>query len=332
MVKMKLSDIGERKIIEIFAEEFKKNRCENVVVGIGDDATVLSWDDENYLVISNDMISKESHIPREMSPRQTGKYVVNINLSDIASMGAKPLSLVFSFGLPPDLDENFVVELSEGINEACKEHKTCILGGDTKEHSEIVISGTAFGIVEKDRLLTRSGAQIGDLICVTGSIGMAATGFYALINNLNLKKNVRERAIKAALEPKARMREGFILGKYANACMDISDGLAYSLYEISRMSNVGTMIYEDKMPVDEDVKTISKLAGVDIDEVVFHKGGDYELLFTISPEKYNSLVEEIETKVGIIGEVTKEGLKILNSRNEIVDLEPRGYESFVTKF
>ncbi|MFQ5887928.1 MAG: thiamine-phosphate kinase [Candidatus Hydrothermarchaeales archaeon] len=332
---MKLSDIGERKLIEIFAKEFRKNRCENVVVGIGDDATVLSWDDENYLVISNDMISKGSHIPKEMSPRQTGKYVVNINLSDIASMGAKPLSLVFSFGLPPDLDEDFVVELSEGINEACKEHETCILGGDTKEHSEIMISGTAFGIVGRDRLLTRSGAQIGDLVCVTGSIGLAAAGFYALVNDLNLEKNVRERAIKAALEPKARIREGIILGRYANACIDISDGLAYSLYEISRMSNVGTMIHEDKVPVDEDVKTISRLLEIKTDEVIFHKGGDYELLFTISPEKYNRLVEkmdEIGTTVSQIGEVTKEGLKLLNSRKEIIDLEPRGYESFVTNF
>ncbi len=332
---MKLSDIGERKLIEIFAEEFRKNRCENVVVGIGDDATVLGWDDENYLVISNDMISKESHIPGEMSPRQIGRYVVNITLSDIASMGAAPLSLVFSFGLPPDLDENFIVELSKGINQACKEHKTCILGGDTKEHGEIVISGTAFGVVARDRLLTRSGAQVGDLVCVTGSIGLAAAGFYALVNDLDLDKNLRERAIKAALEPKARIKEGVVLGRYANACMDISDGLAYSLYEISRMSDVGIMIHEDKIPIDEGVRTISKLAGVDFDEVVFHKGGDYELLFTVSPEKHNSLIDEIGeigTRISEIGEVTKEGLKIINSRNKIVDLEPRGYESFTSKF
>ena len=331
---MKLSEIGERKLIEIFKKEFQKNRCENIIVGIGDDATVLKWDKENYLVISSDMISKESHIPQEMTPYQIGKYVVNINLSDIASMGAKPLSLVFSFGLPPSLDENFIKELSKGINHASKEHQTCILGGDTKEHKEIVISGTAFGIVPQNNLLTRSGAKIGDMICVTGKIGQAAAGFYVLTHNIELEKKTKKRTIKAALEPQARVKEGTIIGRHANSCIDISDGLAYSLYEITKMSNVGATIHQDKIPTDPEIQTIAKKAKINKNEIILHKGGDYELLFTIPPEKYHQLKEEIKetkTKITEIGEITKQDLKITTPDGKTTELEPRGYESFITK-
>ena len=172
---MNLKELGERKIIEIFARNFRA--CDNEVVGIGDDAAVFEIDSDNYLVASTDVIIQSTHIPREMTPEQIGKYAVNVNLSDIASMGAKPLGLLLSFGLPETLDENFIEELSKGVNSACHDHGTCVLGGDTKRHSEIVISGTALGKVNKGLVLTRAGAKEGDIIGITGRIGSAAAGF-----------------------------------------------------------------------------------------------------------------------------------------------------------
>ncbi|MFQ6136852.1 MAG: hypothetical protein ACE5PM_06700, partial [Candidatus Hydrothermarchaeales archaeon] len=106
-------------------------------------------------------------------------------------------------------------------------------------------------------------------------------------------------------------------------------------YEISKMSDVGALIQESKIPVEEEVKMVSKLANIDLREIVIHKGGDYELLFTLPLEKYTEMEEKIGrigTKITVIGEVTKGGLKVLSSSNETIDLEPRGYESFVTEF
>lgn len=322
---MNLSQLGERKIIKIFEREFKA-RCKNAVVGIGDDACVIKFGGK-LLAVSTDAIYQKTHIPREMTPRQIGKFAVNVNLSDIAAMGAAPLGLVFSFGIPSSLDENFVGELSKGINEACREHKTCVLGGDTKEHSEIVITGTAFGSVE-NKILTRSAAKAGDLICVTGRIGSAAAGFYCLTKNLDVKAS---RLIKAALEPKARVREGILLGRYANACIDISDGLAFSLHEIAKASGVGFLVYEEKIPVDKNVRKVAELSGISLREIMFHKGGDYELLFTISPKKFEEM-KKIRSDVAVIGEIKKRGKNILNASGGVEELESRGYEAFVTKF
>ncbi len=317
---MKLKELGERKIIEIFAKNF--DRCENAAVGIGDDAAVFRFDSGNYLVVSTDIITQKTHIPREMTPLQIGRYAVNVNLSDIACMGAEPLGLVFSFGLPGDIDEKFIEELSSGINDACTEHGTRVLGGDTKEHSEIVIAGTALGKVKEDRFLTRAGAKAGDIIGVTGKIGSAAAGFYCLTKEIG----DTDKFIKAALEPKARVKEGAVLSKYASACMDVSDGLAFSLHEIARESNKGFRIYEERIPADEGLDRVSELSGVPVGEMLFHKGGDFELLFTAAKDRFEALEREIN--ITAIGEVTERGAIIQKDGKES-ELEPRGYDSFL---
>jgi thiamine-monophosphate kinase len=318
---MNLKELGERKIIEIFAKNF--DRCETEVVGIGDDAAVFAIDNESYLVISTDIITQKRHMPREMTPRQIGRYAVNVNLSDIASMGAKPLGILFSFGLPGDLDDGFVEEISKGINSACKEHGTCVLGGDTKEHAEIVIAGTALGKVKKDRVLTRAGARAGDIIGVTGNIGSAAAGFYCLINNTDDS----DKFIKAALEPTARVKEGEILSKYASACMDISDGLAFSLHEIAKASKNGFRIFHEKIPIEDGLKRVSELSGVPAKDIIFHKGGDFELLFTASKDNFEVLEKEIN--ITAIGEVTGKR-EVMQKDGKEIELEPRGYDSFLT--
>jgi thiamine-monophosphate kinase len=314
---MKLSELGEREIIKILRRNFEE--CDRMLVSIGDDASVYDLDGENCLVVSMDVISQKEHIPVEMTPRQIGMYVVNVNLSDLASMGAQPIGIVTSLGLPGDLEDIFIKELSSGINEACSKHGICVLGGDTKEMREISIACTALGMAKKGKFLTRSGARVGDLICVTGKIGSAAAGFYCLIENLK-----EERFIKAALEPKARIREGLLLAGYANSCMDISDGLAFSLHEISRASKVGFKVYEEKIPIDPRILDVAEKAGVSSRELIFHKGGDYELLFTIPPEK----LKEIKLNVNIIGEVIPAGAIIVNPEGMEETLSDRGYESF----
>jgi thiamine-monophosphate kinase len=327
---MKLEDLGERRIIEIFEEAF--GACEDAVLGIGDDAAAFPLGDR-LLVVSTDMVAEGTHIPQEMTPEQIGRYAVAVNLSDIAAMGARPVGMVFAFGLPGKLDEGFVRDLSEGIKKECQDHGLCVLGGDTKESDKIVITGTALGEVERDRLLTRAGARVGDLLCVTGRIGSATAGFYCLTKGVG-EQEQRKKFIRAALEPKARVKEGIILSEFATSCMDISDGLAFSLGEMARKSGRGFLVREEAVPVEEGVAEIADLAGVPLRELVFHKGGDFELLFTLGEgdlEEVMSRMESLGTPMTVIGEVTERGLSILESSGETEEMDTRGYEAFLTK-
>ncbi len=318
---MKLSELGEKRIVEKILESIEK--CEGVVE-IGDDAFAVEFG-EFCLVGSIDMVTQSRHIPKEMTPRQIGKYAVNAGLSDIASMGAIPLGILVSLALPREREEDFLLGVVEGISEACRDHGTCVLGGDTKDHVEITLTVCSLGKVGKSNLLTRGNAEVGDLICVTGKLGSAPAGFVCLTRNLDFPKFVA-----AALEPKARVKEGVILGKYANSCMDISDGLAYSLHEIADRSGKGFIVYEEKIPVDGDIYKVAEKAKVDAREMIFYSGGDYELLFTISEEKFDFLKKKI--KCWVIGEVVERERKLISIDGEEIELEKRGDEAFQSKW
>jgi thiamine-monophosphate kinase len=320
---MRLDDLGERRIIQIFLENI--TRAGDTVVGIGDDACAVKFGDE-YLVVSTDLLSRRSHFPREMTPEQIGAYVINANLSDIASMGAMPIGLLVSMGLPGDLNEDFVRGIARGMDRECRRHDALILGGDTKELEELVIVGTALGRAKRSQILTRGGARRGDLICVTGELGKAAAGFHCLTHGLGI-----ERLIKSALEPRARVKEGRVISKYASACIDISDGLAYSLHEIARWSKVGFEVREGDIPVGEELPKVAEAVGTPVREMVFFKGGDYELLFTIPPGKYNDVDRELRNiggSVTVIGEITGKGEKLVTRGGVLGNLEGRGYEAF----
>jgi thiamine-monophosphate kinase len=324
---MKLSTLGERKIIELFAKHFDKRVCSNVALAIGDDCAVLKLGDDRCLLVSTDTVLEATHIPKEMTPEQIGKYAVNVVLSDIAAMGGSPLGLVFSITLPPDLDEEFIHKLGYGLESAAKEHNTCIVGGDTQKAEEIAITGTGLGTVSEKKVLLRSGAKVGDSICVTGNIGSAAAGFYCLTRDLACP----ERFIKKALEPKARLEAGGTIAGLASSCIDISDGLALSIHEITSQSKVGSLIYEDGIPIDKGLMGVEKMSGVSAREMVFYKGGDFELLFTIDKENYKEVEEQLKklsTKVAKIGEITVKGNKVIDKAGETRELEMRGWDAF----
>jgi thiamine-monophosphate kinase len=181
--------------------------------------------------------------------------------------------------------------------------------------------------VKEERLLLRSGATMGDLICTTGELGTAAAGFYCLINKIEDHPNF----VKRALEPRARLREGKILSEYASSCMDISDGLAFSIHEITRQSKAGSKIFEKKIPLNQGMKEVGERSGVSTRELVLYKGGDYELLFTVAPEKFEKLqdlLKEIGSEATVIGEITKSGNIIVDKSGGERALENRGWEAF----
>ncbi|RMF91475.1 MAG: thiamine-phosphate kinase [Methanobacteriota archaeon] len=324
---MKLGDLGEEGLIKLLSSIFRSDRCSGVAVSIGDDSAVLKMPGGGFLLVSTDTVLEKTHIPLEMTPEQIGAYAVNVALSDIAAMGGTPWGLVFSTVLPGSLDVDFAERIARGMEAAAGEHGTCIVGGDTQAGEDLTITGTAFGTAAEDGLMLRSGASPGDLICVTGELGSAAAGFYSLISGLTGHGHF----IQRALEPKARLREGAAAARYASACMDISDGLALSLHEIGSKSGVGTMVHEDKIPVHRGLEAVAGEVGVSVRELVFYKGGDFELLLTVPSERLSALEKGFEKEglnIFVIGEVTKHGHLLQTKDGETMAIEERGWQAF----
>ncbi|MDL5502712.1 MAG: thiamine-phosphate kinase, partial [Candidatus Methanoperedens sp.] len=148
-------------------------------------------------------------------------------------------------------------------------------------HEELTITGTALGLVNKDLLIKRSGANPGDIVCVTGNPGTAGAALIVLKKNIYAGQDI----LKALFEPIPRINEGMALARThaVTSMMDISDGLALSLHDLAKASRVGFKIYEDKLPVLTDVKKL--LEGDELFEAIVFTGGDFELLFTVAPDK-----------------------------------------------
>ena len=320
----KLSDLGERKAIKLIENVVSKG---DVAVGIGDDCAAIEMGD-SYLLVTTDMISQKTHIPKDMTPFQIGWFAIAINLSDIAAKGGKPLGLVLSLGLPKNTSEDFLRELMKGADSCAKQFDISIVGGDTKENPEITICGTAFGIVKKDEFMPRKGAKPGDIVAVTGTLGKAGAGYCAVKNNLHEKA-----ILKGLVEPWPRIKEGRILAqeKIVTSCMDISDGLSSSLYQLQEINNVGFEIDQEKIPMSIELLHFQKYKKTDVHRYALHFGGDHELLITIPPDKFDKAVKSVKkigTALTAIGKVTKEREIKLVIKNKKEILKNLGYEHF----
>ncbi len=322
---MKLNELGERKAVELI----RKVLCDTDIdiTNRTDDCAVLDFGDQ-YLLVTTDMISKGTHIPEKASPWQIGWHAAAVNLSDIAAMGGKPIGLVAALGLPRDCDTEFLEKMMGGMRACIEPFGISILGGDTKEGNTITLSCCAFGTVAKPEIMLRKGAKPGDIVAVTGELGRAGAAYHALKNNIG-----EEKAMKNLLEIRPRVKEGIALSKTGviTSCMDISDGLASSIYQMSQLNEVGYEIDLEKIPISEDAEAISQKLDIPVEELALYFGGDYELLITIGEdgiERAQKALSEIGTKLTPIGEVGE------NEKNTIIKdgvstiLEDRGYEHF----
>jgi thiamine-monophosphate kinase len=314
-----LADLGEKAAISLLLEGAKTTAA----VGPGDDAAAVDLGSQ-YLVISTDTVSRASHLPKGMTEWQVGWFAAAVNFSDIAAMGARPVGLVMAYVLPRDMPFEDLRRISQGVRDCCAFVGADLLGGDTKEGDSMVIAGTAIGLVDKDKLLLRRGAREGDLLAVTGPMGSAASGYTALSRGV-----FAPRSVKALLEPQPRTKEGMILSSSGKvtSCMDITDGLAYSIGELSRQGGVGFEVRWCSIPLGEDVEKVAAKSGVPVEDLVMHFGGDYELLFTVSPDAYDELNEKLGGRLHVIGRATGRD-NVLIRDGKVVQLDTRGYEHF----
>ncbi len=314
-----LADLGEKEVVSLLLRGVRTT----VAVGPGDDAAAIDLG-EQYLVVSTDVITRSSHIPDGMTDWQVGWFAAAVNFSDIAAMGARPLGLVMAYTLPRDMPFNRLESISQGVNDCCQAVGADLLGGDTKEGTGMVLAGTALGLVDKDRILLRRGAKEGDMVAVTGPLGLSAAGYAAIKHGID-----DPFAVRALLEPQPRTAEGMVLAAsgQVTSCMDITDGLAYSIGELSKQSRVGFEVIWEHIPVGEGVVEVARKSGVPLEDLVMHFGGDYELLFTFSPQAAERLQKALDGRMHIIGQVKGDTNQLIIDGNA-TPLDTRGYEHF----
>ncbi len=301
--------LGERELIK---------RVSEILGGIeNDDCAVIDAGDR-YLVATTDMLHRVTDFPDIMNPWQMGWMSVAVNLSDIAAMGAKPSGVLIAAGLPPEADLYFIDELFSGFADCAGYYGTNVIGGDTDSHQELTITGCALGFVEKDLILRRKGARTGDLLCTTGVLGGAGAGLLAWKQG-----DLQNGFITKLLEPEPRMKEGRALAKSraVTAMMDNSDGLALSISDLSEVSRVGFVVYEDRLPI---IPGLEEMVGHnEAVDIVMSAGGDFELVFTVRPDSLKAAKQACELTV--IGAVVDEGIW-MESQGKRRRIEPKGYE------
>lgn len=315
-----LGDMGEKEVVRRLLDGIRSS----APVGPGDDAAAVDMGNY-YLVVTTDLISVRTHMPEVMTDRQIGWMLAAVNYSDIAAMGAKPIGMVVSLALPRETAFSSLKSMMNGMQDCSESVGAEILGGDTKESPEMTLAGTALGTVKKDRILLRKGAKPGDYLAVTGTLGLAAAGYYALVKGLHCPSGV-----KALLEPRPRVKEGLILSSSGavTSCMDISDGLGSSVYQLSEMSGVSFSIEWDSVPIGKEVLRVASDCGMDPAELALYYGGDYQLLFTTAPDKLPKLRSRMRSRMTIIGKAKRSDRNTLKRDGRVVTLENRGYEHF----
>jgi thiamine-monophosphate kinase len=320
-----LTDLGERQAIKIIERVLAAGGSRPF---LGDDCAALDLGPQ-YLLITTDLIARKTHIPSIMTPYQVGWTLTAVNLSDIAAKGGEPHGLVLSYGLPPSTTEAFLKEMTKGAMTCAKRNGTRIVGGDTKEATDITLCGTAVGLVKKSEFMPRKGARPGDIIAVTGTLGKAGAGYHA-IHLKDTKKGVT----RSFLEPTPRLREGRLLARThcITASMDLSDGLSSSLYQLRDLNHVGFTIETKRLPASSELQTLLKRhPDLDTEQILLHFGGDYELLVTLPPAQFpriSKMMQHQKCRLTRIGTVTKNKKIITNDGAKTQPLPNNGYEHF----
>lgn len=302
-------------------------------LGFGDDVSAVNVDKDHVAVLKTDMLVGKTDVPPGMSLRQAARKAVVMNVSDFAAKGVKPLVMLVSLGLPRDLKKDDVTEIGAGLNEGAREYDAYIIGGDTNEASDLIISCSLLGFSKKERLVSRCGARPGDIVAVTGEFGKTTAGLKILLEGLSAPKKIEEELKEAVLLPKARLKEGIALSRTGGltASIDSSDGLAWSLYELSEASNVGFII--DHVPMAKEAMEFARIHTLDPWELSLYGGEEYELIVTVKPELWDKTKRAVKKSGGSlmrIGIATEERKIKLQTNGKTRSIERRGWEHFKT--
>lgn len=321
--------LGEHKIIEIIQ---KSLTLPDLPVPFGDDVSAVDIDEKTVAVLKTDMLVGKTDVPKQMSLYQAARKAIVMNVSDFASKGVQPIAVLVALGLPKEITQRNVKEIACGLNHGAQEYGTYVIGGDTNEASDFIVSVSMFGTAKKSSLMLRSGASEGDILAVTGFFGNPSAGLRLLTDkNCLVEERSRETLLTSVFLPKAKLSEGLALAKcgMVSASIDSSDGLAWSINEIARLSNVGFVL--DKIPIADEAAKFAKANKLKTTDLALYGGEEYEIIVTIKPMGWSAAknaVEAIGGQLLKIGKATKETGVFLDSNHKRYVVEALGWEHF----
>lgn len=313
--RTEISSLGEFGLIEHLTKNIELQNASSVL-GVGDDAAVIDHFGKQT-VITTDLLLEGVHFDLTYTPlKHLGYKSVIVNLSDVYAMNAVPTQITLSIGISNRFSVEALDDFYEGVYAACNKYGVDLVGGDTTSSQKgFIISVTAIGEVTPDKFVKRNTAQKGDLLCVSGDLGGAYVGLLFLerekkifMESPGVQPDLEGESyvIGRLLKPEARkdIIEFFAQQEITPTSMiDISDGLSSEILHICRDSQLGCVLYEDKIPVAEDMKKAAFKFEIDPTACALSGGEDYELLFTVSQNDYDKLV--LNEQISVVGYMTE---------------------------
>jgi thiamine-monophosphate kinase len=335
-----LDSLGEFQLIEQLTQAFELQNSSSKL-GIGDDAAICDYSD-GTTVVTTDLLVEGIHFDLSYMPlKHLGYKAIVVNLSDVYAMNAVPSQITVSIAVSNRFTLEALEELYAGIHLACRNYKVDLVGGDTTSStSGMTLSITAIGQAAEDRIVKRNGAQANDLLVVSGDLGGAYAGLQILEREKAVfKVNPKSQpdlssytySIERQLKPEARKDVIELLEEWElvpNAMIDISDGLSSEIRHLSKQSQLGCNLYEQKLPIDPEVISICDEFNLNSSMVVLNGGEDYELLMAVPQSAYDKVKNH--PWLSIIGHFTdkQEACYLINGLEQAIPLEAQGWNSF----
>ncbi len=339
--RTEIQNLGEFGLIDHLTKNFEIHNA-STVLSVGDDAAIIDHFGKQT-VISTDMLVEGIHFDLMYTPlRHLGYKSVIVNLSDIYAMNAIPTQVTMSIAFSNRFSVEALNEFYEGVFAACEKYKVDLVGGDTSSSTKgFIISVTAIGEVAPGKAVKRSGAQKGDLLCVSGYLGGAFLGLTILerekkiyLESPEIQPDLEEQRfiVGKMLKPEAR-KDIIDFFEQQNivptSMMDVSDGLSSEILHICRQSGVGCKLYEDKIPIHDEAKQFAYKLELDPTACALSGGEDYELLFTIPQSEHDKIV--LNEEIAVIGYMTpaEEGTHIITKGGNTHNLTAQGWNAFI---
>lgn len=314
--------MGEFELIQrYFSPLAAHHNSDALVLGLGDDCAIQRVPAGLDLVFSVDTMVEGIHFPKDYSPEALGWRALAAAVSDLAAMGAKPVCFTLALTLP-GIDESWLAGFAQGLAMASRSFDLALAGGDTTR-GPLTLSLQVHGTVPQGSALKRSGAQAGDLICVSGTLGDAG----AALDYLAEPQPTADMAFVLGRyhQPQPRLELGQSLVGIASSCIDISDGLKADLGHILDASGTGASIDPSKLPLSSALRSLKASQAV---SYALGAGDDYELCVTIPPANWRGSSESVQRQLTMIGTVERaQGMRLVDD-SAIADISTAGFDHF----
>lgn len=338
-MRTEIATLGEFGLIDYLTKGIQPLHA-STQKGIGDDAAVLSYPAGKQVLVTTDLLLEGVHFDLVYTPlKHLGYKAAVVNFSDIYAMNGTPKQITVSLGISKRFSVEDIEMLYAGIRLACEDYGVDIVGGDTTSSlTGLTISITCIGEADKDKVVYRNGAQVTDLICVSGNLGAAYMGLQllerekAVLNGSD--KDVqpdfagKEYILERQLKPEARkdiIEKLAEAGIQPTAMMDISDGLSSELLHICKQSDKGCRVYEEHLPIDYQTASMAEEFNMNLTTCALNGGEDYELLFTV-PLACHEKIQDI-SDIRMIGHITKPelGCALITRDGQEFELKAQGW-------